>query len=57
MKIIRKIDNYKNTPIIAITGYTSYSDQDTFMREGFSGFLAKPFSQKQLREIISRHLY
>lgn len=56
MKIIRKIDNYKNTPIIAITGYTSYSDQDTFMREGFSGFLAKPFSQKQLREIISRHL-
>jgi len=56
MKIIRKIEYYKNIPIIAITGYTSYSDQDTFMKEGFSGFLAKPFSQKQLREIITRQL-
>lgn len=56
MKIIRKIDKYTDVPIIAITGYTSYADQDTFMREGFSGFLAKPFSQKQLRDIITRHL-
>lgn len=56
MKIIRKIDSYKDTPIIAITGYTSYADQDTFMKEGFSGFLAKPFSQKQLRDLIVRHL-
>lgn len=56
MKAIRKIERYKNIPIIAITGYTSYIDQDTFIKEGFSGFLAKPFSQKQLREIIIRHL-
>jgi PAS domain S-box-containing protein len=56
MKIIRKIESYKNIPIIAITGYTSYMDQDTFMKEGFTGFLAKPFSQKQLRDIINIHL-
>jgi PAS domain S-box-containing protein len=56
MKIVRQIDNYKEIPIIAITGYTSYMDQDTFMNEGFSGFLAKPFSQKQLRDIVVSQL-
>jgi PAS domain S-box-containing protein len=56
MKELRKLDSYKQIPIIAITGYTSSIDQDTFMREGFTGFLAKPFNQKQLRDIIIRHL-
>jgi CheY-like chemotaxis protein len=56
MKELRKLDSYKQTPIIAITGYTSSIDQDTFMKEGFSGFLAKPFNQKQLRSIITNHL-
>lgn len=56
MKEIRKQDLYKEAPIIAITGYTSSMDQDTFMREGFTGFLAKPFNQKQLRDIILKNL-
>ena len=56
MKEIRKFEQYKNTPIIAITGYTSSMDQHTFMKAGFTGFLAKPFNQKQLREIIKKNL-
>ncbi|MBK7632336.1 MAG: PAS domain S-box protein [Ignavibacteriales bacterium] len=56
MKEIRKTDSYSKTPIIAITGYTSSMDQDTFLKEGFSGFLAKPFNQKQLRHIIFKNL-
>jgi CheY-like chemotaxis protein len=55
MKEIRKIESYSNTPIIAITGYTSSMDQDTFKNEGFTGFLAKPFTQKQLRETIFKN--
>ncbi len=55
MKEIRKIEAYRKTPIIAITGYTSSMDQDTFLKEGFSGFLAKPFNQKQLRDIILKN--
>jgi PAS domain S-box-containing protein len=57
MKELRKIDKYKSTPIIAITGYTSSMDQDTFMKEGFTGFLAKPFNQKQLRDIIFKNFH
>lgn len=56
MKEIRKLERYKDAPIIAITGYTSSMDQDTFLREGFTGFLAKPFNQKQLRDIILKNL-
>jgi hypothetical protein len=55
MKEIRKIESYSNTPIIAITGYTSSMDQDTFKNEGFTGFLAKPFTQKQLRDTIFKN--
>ncbi len=57
MKEIRKIEAYSKTPIIAITGYTSSMDQDTFMKEGFTGFLAKPFNQKQLRNIILQNFH
>ena len=57
MKEIRKIESYRKTPIIAITGYTSSMDQDTFKNEGFTGFLAKPFNQKQLRETIFKNFH
>lgn len=57
MKEIRKIESYRKTPIIAITGYTSSMDQDTFKNEGFTGFLAKPFNQKQLRDTIFKNFH
>ncbi|MCU0679910.1 MAG: ATP-binding protein [Planctomycetes bacterium] len=57
MKEIRKTEAYSKTPIIAITGYTSSVDQDTFLKEGFTGFLAKPFNQKQLRDIIFKNIH
>jgi CheY-like chemotaxis protein len=56
MKEIRKLNSYINIPIIAITGYTSSMDQEIFMREGFDGFLAKPFTQQQLKNLINKHL-
>jgi CheY-like chemotaxis protein len=57
MKEIRKTEAYRKTPIIAITGYTSSMDQDTFLKEGFTGFLAKPFNQRQLRDIILKNIH
>ncbi len=57
MKEIRKTEAYNKTPIIAITGYTSSVDQDTFLKEGFTGFLAKPFNQRQLRDIIFKNIH
>jgi CheY-like chemotaxis protein len=57
MKTIRQIKHYKRIPIIAITGYTAAEDQETFITEGFTGFLAKPFDKNQLRDVIIQNVY
>lgn len=55
-KEIRKISGYENVPIIAITGYALFADKEQFLREGFNGYLAKPYRKNQLIEIINEHL-
>ncbi|MDP3150672.1 MAG: response regulator [Ignavibacteria bacterium] len=55
-KEIRKIDGYEKVPIIAITGYALFADKEQFLKEGFDGYLAKPYRKKQLIEIIIEHL-
>ncbi|MCK9424510.1 MAG: response regulator [Ignavibacteriaceae bacterium] len=55
-KEIRNISGYENVPIIAITGYSLFTDKEQFLREGFNGYLAKPYRKNQLIEIINEHL-
>jgi len=54
MKEVRKLPNYKNTPIIAITGYTESEDQANFINLGFTHYLAKPFSKNQIVDLIGK---
>lgn len=44
----------KNTPIIAVTGSVTESDQAEFITAGFNGFLSKPFSKQELIDAIKR---
>jgi len=53
---IRKISGYEHVPIIAITGYALFADKEQFLKEGFNGYLAKPYRKNQLIEIINEHL-
>ena len=57
MKKIREVEHYAHIPIIAISGYTSAEDQEVFINEGFTGFLAKPFDKNQLRDVITQNVY
>lgn len=41
---LRSIKNYKDIPIIAVTGFALSSDQQKFMKLGFDGFIAKPIN-------------
>jgi DNA-binding response OmpR family regulator len=41
---LRAIKNYKEIPIIAVTGFALSSDQQKFMKLGFDGFIAKPIN-------------
>jgi PAS domain S-box-containing protein len=50
---IRKNEKYKDVPIIAMTGYALNKDKENFIETGFSHYIAKPFTKKQLIELMN----
>jgi PAS domain S-box-containing protein len=52
VKEIRKMDGYKNTPIVALTAYVMDGDKEEFLAAGCTHYLGKPFKRKQLLSII-----
>ena len=51
-QLIREIKGYKNIPIIAMTSYTMPGDSDEFLQSGCSHYIAKPFSQKDILQLL-----
>lgn len=51
-RIIKSIDNYKDVPFIAVTGYALAGDQEKILEAGCDLYLAKPFTKNQLLEMI-----
>jgi len=49
---IRNIPGYKNTPIIALTGYAMSGDKDRLMKEGFDNYMAKPFEKDDIISLV-----
>jgi len=49
---IRKQSGYKNTPIVALTGYASIGDRDRLFSLGFTGYLPKPVTREVLMALI-----
>ncbi|RPH74978.1 PAS domain S-box protein [bacterium] len=56
-RLIREIEEYKEIPIIAITGYAMFEDKEKIMMEGLTDYLAKPFDRAELDEIVLRNIY
>lgn len=42
------------TPIIAITAFNKHSKKEECIKSGFTEFIEKPFSEKQLKNIIEK---
>lgn len=53
MEMIRKIPEYKETPMIAITVYAADSDREEFLSRGFTHYISKPFPLKDLIKLVS----
>ena len=49
---IRKIKGYKKTPIVALTAYAREGDKEEFLAGGCTHYLGKPFTVKQLLDLI-----
>lgn len=53
---MRKIPNYQNTPVIALTAYALPGDKERIIQAGCSHYLSKPFTRQQLENTIESSL-
>ena len=51
-KEIKKISGYNDIPVIAVTGYTMSGDKDMLIEQGCTHYLAKPFDQASIVELM-----
>jgi len=51
-KEIRKLNEYKKTPIVALTAFVREGDKEEFLSNGCTHYLGKPFTVKQLLDLI-----
>jgi CheY-like chemotaxis protein len=53
---LRRLPNYRDIPLIAVTGYTEYDDRGRAQRAGFNAHLIKPIDPSQLLNLMSQLL-
>ena len=51
-KVIRKIDGYRSTPIVAITAFAMGHEKEEFLAKGMTHYLSKPFVKNQLLSLL-----
>ncbi len=51
---IKQLKGKENTPIIAVTGYSSTKDKERFLSSGFDGYLVKPIEKKELYSLLEK---
>ncbi|MBW6490219.1 MAG: response regulator [Lentimicrobium sp.] len=54
---VRSFETNKDTPIIAVTGYTMHGDREKLLANGCSHYLPKPYDKQTLLKLFSRILY
>lgn len=53
---IRKVQGYEDIPVIAVTGYTMSGDRDMLIAQGCTHYLAKPFDQASILQVMNEVL-
>ena len=53
---LRARNEYRGTPLIAMTGYTEYDDRGRSLQAGFNAHLTKPINPSQLLNLIEELL-
>lgn len=51
---LREMDQYKTTPIVAVTAYALPGDRERFLADGFDGYIGKPFAKQQLVRMLEK---
>ena len=53
---IRKIDKFKNVPVIAVTSFAMKGDKERILSAGFSTYVSKPIRVADFRELVKNYL-
>jgi CheY-like chemotaxis protein len=53
MKLVKEISGYADIPIAALTAHTMSGQKEELLSIGFTHYLSKPFSQKQLWDLFA----
>ncbi len=51
---LRTLDDYREVPMVAVTGFAMYDDRDRALESGFNAFLTKPINPMDLIDLIKR---
>ncbi|MEX0599798.1 MAG: response regulator [Rhodothermales bacterium] len=52
LRELRDMDAYTSTPALALTAYAMPGDRERFHSSGFSQYISKPFTRKELYEAL-----
>lgn len=53
---LRKIDKFKEIPIIAVTSFAMKGDKERILQAGFNDYVAKPIKVAEFRELVKKTL-
>lgn len=53
---IRRLEQYKEIPIIAVTAYAMHDEKEKILNSGFTGYLSKPFKKDDLIRTLNNVL-
>ncbi len=53
---LRIMEEYRHTPMLALTGYALSGDKEHFLGEGFTHYLPKPFDEVQIVNVVKEML-
>lgn len=56
LKIVRKMPEYMNIPLIAVTAYVLPGDKEKFIAAGFNDFISKPIFREKMIDSLERIL-
>jgi len=53
-KVLRDTPQYSEGTIIAVTAYAMESEKQTILSSGFTDYLSKPYTKKEMLEILEK---